>query len=480
MRKSIVVPVICGIFLAPNFVSATSEINKTTSRYLRTNIMCRVATESGHKPLASGMDNFRQSDHMFGYADLYNDGTLNLISGASDFPYYEPTETFPYQGNLSRSRAAYQYAFYDPSSDFIIPSGTKFLGARTVVQDYNGDGIHDVAFIQSGPDAGPTARPWVPRRNEIMLSSEEGYNVSYLPGPASTYHGGTAGDIDSDGDIDIVVTPGVEHRLVAYINDGAGRFSYREIANTNQRTYLHNAKYYSARLWDIDSDGSLDLLVDGHEELTSIYWGNGSYNIFNGEPTILPSENQSMHDIEFGDFVGDGKSELAILSSLSNGTSFHKGVAIQYVKLRGRNVDQIINAERILLPLGNEYLVDENMWFSEFSACDLLDDGDLDLVYEQHGEGSGYLTHVDYSFDFSRLTRLIWENDGAGNLRRVRIEDPIYFMNYDQEGRRLAAEHAQNYGTTVNRYLAPQIFYPTDDGSDYISFRKPNTPPFLD
>ncbi|MDG2299256.1 MAG: hypothetical protein P8L40_06510 [Planktomarina sp.] len=45
---------------------------------------------------------------------------------------------------------------------------------------------------------------YIPGRNEILLSTPTGYKAGYLPGSALHNHGGAAGDIDSDSDVDII------------------------------------------------------------------------------------------------------------------------------------------------------------------------------------------------------------------------------------------------------------------------------------
>ena len=71
------------------------------------------------------------------------------------------------------------------------------------------------------------------------------------------------------------------------------------------------------------------------------------------------------------------------------------------------------------------------MWLAWFTACDLKDDGNLDLVYEQHGERwSQHIYHIkDSSIDWSRIDKVLWINDGK-QFQRVRIEDPMYFRDY--------------------------------------------------
>ena len=256
---------------------SVQQINSTTDRSLRTQYMCRVATEPGVKPDFAGMDNIRVDSINMAYADLYGDGSLEFISGASDEPF--ASNDWMYRnGNRDRSRSSHQYMFFSPDPAFVRPDGTRFLMARTiVVQDFNGDGIDDAAFIQHGPDYAP----FEPRRSEVMLSGTDGYSVGYLPGPRSLWNGGAAGDIDGDGDIDLLATPGPNDEIAAYINDGAGGFTYRLLVGEG-RHKSQNARHFNGFLWDFDGDGVLDILADGHEAQASIYWGLATVHLQSG------------------------------------------------------------------------------------------------------------------------------------------------------------------------------------------------------
>ncbi len=167
---------VCGAYPG----SADSDMNHTTDRHLRQEIMCRVATTPGLKPRFREFHNLRVGYINNAYADLDRDGRPEFISGFSDETFTNDRDPLFKEGNYERSRKKSQYMFFSPNPDFEVPGGTRFLMARTIlVQDFNNDGRHDVVFVQSGPDR----PPYEPRRNEIMLSGPGGYKVRYLPGP---------------------------------------------------------------------------------------------------------------------------------------------------------------------------------------------------------------------------------------------------------------------------------------------------------
>ena len=54
------------------------NINHSTERYRRSQIMCKIATEDNLKPFPTGIDDFRSSPNNSTYADLYGDGSIEL------------------------------------------------------------------------------------------------------------------------------------------------------------------------------------------------------------------------------------------------------------------------------------------------------------------------------------------------------------------------------------------------------------------
>ena len=139
----------------------------------------------------------------------------------------------------------------------------------------------DVVFAQQGRDWAPFQK----MSNYVLLSSEDAYQLIRLPGRKSPYHHGTAGDIDNDGDTDIIIVPGMENRIIAYINRGDGTFDFREVGGTKQKSWDDNERYFFASLWDLDDDGFLDLILGSQKSKTKIIWGT--------VPRILTEKQQS-------------------------------------------------------------------------------------------------------------------------------------------------------------------------------------------
>ncbi|MDE2790527.1 MAG: VCBS repeat-containing protein [Paracoccaceae bacterium] len=420
------------------------NINHTTDRHLRQEIMCRVATTPGLKPRFRELDNLRVSTTNNAYADLDQDGRPEFISGFSDETHRRDDPLFK-DGNFERSRQKSQYMFFSPNSGFEVPKGTRFMMARTIlVQDFNRDRRHDVVFIQHGPDY----EPYEPWRNEIMLSGPDGNKVRYLPGPKSLYHGGAAGDMDNDGDVDIVVTPGPRNEVLAYVNDGKGNFSIRTL-------FRNIGRNYNVTLWDFNGDGHLDLFIDGHREPLTVFWGSQDGYSKRKSQVIEGFDPNLMHDMAFGQFTS-GFPQAAVLSSykpdLPN-SHYYQGYSIDLIELTGGTVEKTENIDWAENPSGR------HLWLAWFTACDLKKDGNLDLVYEQHGE-RWHQGFEDTSINWARIDKVLWINDGK-QFKRVRIEDPMYFRDYFNEA---LVEFAHQHGVSLTKYDPEQVYFRSPDG----------------
>lgn len=472
---------------------AFATVNETTSRHTRTTYMCRVATENALKPVPAGLDHFRMSSGHYGVADLYGDGTIDFFFGFSDDTFSidrikkkndagdlnEPLE--PFIGNRQRSFSNHQYSFYSPNQDFNIPQDTRFLIARTfAVQDFNGDGVDDFVVAQFGRDY----EPWSPRAIELFLSSTQGYTYQALEGGLGQNHGAAAGDIDNDGDVDLIVSRIVPDTILFYENDGKGNFSLRQVDGVNSRSEEYSAE--TVALWDVDSDGNLDFLVarkstpfDGGVAL--VFWGADGFS-FNRKPSVIyvndleDSGDQIIRngyfmrtapgvlDFEFSDFDKDGTTDVAIVTQ----SNFYRQWQISIARFNDRK--------------SSASILDRSEQHSNFSifwitACDLQNDGDVDLVYEHFGQDYRNVWKTTVATDTSRMDKYVWINDGLGVFQRYLLESPIYFSSRYKP---YLQANAEWLGVAQNGYLPSQVYFPNilDERARYLhpfySLERPN------
>ena len=174
---------------------------------------------------------------------------------------------------------------YEWSSDemFIHPpaKGNKIPGYAfangVLVADYNGDDIPDI-FVHD------SSFGWDGDYQSLYLSNPDGtwtYSTfSNVKGVKKDFgHGGTTGDIDGDGDIDILVTKQGKG-LACYFNDGTGNFKYKSQCYSGMITY-------TVSLADVDGDGDLDAYVGSNS-----YNGKGGVGQYGGGYRILENNGK--------------------------------------------------------------------------------------------------------------------------------------------------------------------------------------------
>ena len=140
---------------------------------------------------------------------------------------------------------------------------TETLGSGVIAFDYDGDGDPDLLFVDNGPLPGYTGE-----RPRTRLFRNEGgrrfLDVTDRSGVEVRDYGmgGTAGDVDGDGDLDLYVTAYGTSQL--FRNEGDGTF-----ADVTERAGVGNGSWAtSAAFADADRDGDLDLYVANYLAFT--------------------------------------------------------------------------------------------------------------------------------------------------------------------------------------------------------------------
>jgi hypothetical protein len=114
------------------------------------------------------------------------------------------------------------------------------------ISDVNGDGLDDLYVCQPG---GLPNRLFIQNEDGTCRDTSKESGTDWL----NQSHGSVFGDLDNDGDQDLVV--GVQDGLLVMSNDGAGKFSVRS------GLILPAAVPYSITLADYDQDGDLDVFA---------------------------------------------------------------------------------------------------------------------------------------------------------------------------------------------------------------------------
>ncbi len=210
-------------------------------------------------------------------------------------------------------------------------SGRRYIveiaGGGVIAFDYDADGFPDLFFVNGSPLPGTEG----PRRGNALyrnLGDGTFRDVTEDAGLSGEGYGmgGTASDVDNDGDLDVFVTAFGENQLYRNEGDGTFRALSRESGVDNDRWSS------SAAFFELDGDGFLDLYVanyldftlEAHRECVSPTAGLLSY--------CHPQEYGGTADILYrnrGDGTFDDVSVESGFASLTEGKGFGV-VALDY------------------------------------------------------------------------------------------------------------------------------------------------------
>ena len=238
--------------------------------------------------------------------------------------------------------------------------------------DFNGDGLLDIFASDGGTNTWDGKENKQKEKNDLYYLSQPngswlestvthvtGHGVKKGRGLANYTHNATVGDIDNDGDIDIVVPSnkwvGHNGEILCYINQGDGHMVVRRCGDQWG---------FEVELGDIDNDGDLDIVAGGSLHNSMEEWG--WYN---------PDPQRSYHGILLNDGTGN----------------FYE---------RGFEFPQHKNSN--------------GFWYSNvpnISVADLDGDGDLDVI--------NGLVGVHYQ----GVAMVIEENIGNGQFRTALVDE---------------------------------------------------------
>lgn len=256
------------------------------------------------------------------YVDMNNDGREDIF-----YPYTT-------NGGLSKPAVLLNYGNYYENDNSMLP--TDYVGnentRKTLVGDYNNDSLPDLFLINQGYED-PTTGRFNKEANTLLLSNKvtHKYELGILPNIGIDFwHGGASGDLNNDGNIDIVVSAGLKSVLL--IGDGKGNFT----ANTLKD--LTNGAHMTIEIVDVNKDGQNDIIMTGDEGIdnppaylsySKIYFNNnGSFD----NQLIMCDVNSDwriVEDIACEDIDGDGINEIILDRQTSFGSaklSFYKFV----------------------------------------------------------------------------------------------------------------------------------------------------------
>jgi hypothetical protein len=284
------------------------------------------------------------------------------------------------------------------------------LGRQLLVADYNNDNILDFYVADHGVGTHNGVR------DSYFLSQPNGTWVESSKTHLSHSnfvvfdHGGATGDIDNDGDMDVVITETnwntTGTALWCLINDGTGYLNKRKCGGIFA---------FALELADMDGDGYLDVLLGAHEyeqsiDFTGIVWNDGRGNFNKHNNTRLPQHKKkwgSVPEVSAADLDNDGDLDIVY----SRAGKLYVGTAIQIIENLGNKnfkdhgIIPLVEAPADFIPLteGNEW----NDFVDMIKFRDLDEDGDIDLYFSSGSiktNGIVLLNQGDFAFEFEAKT----------------------------------------------------------------------------
>ncbi|MFO0972828.1 MAG: FG-GAP-like repeat-containing protein [Phycisphaerae bacterium] len=249
--------------------------------------------------------------------------------------------------------------------------------------DIDNDGDLDIVLA---PDFATAPR--------LLLNNGTGVfaDVSAARLPAMTLGSARAqfADIDNDGDLDLYFVNGVTSRAGTgrgrlLLNDGAGFFTEVTATNTPNQT---TAEPMDCIFADVDGDFDLDLRISSTAASQSKLYINNGAGVFSDGSGSVPADN-NCYSYDFGDIDGDG--DLDMLGA--NGSPV---TANAEILLRNNGAGLFTDISANLSP--NPAQDDNDSKFLDYDM-----DGDLDLFIAHIGSGG----------------EKIYSNNGAGVFTQV-------------------------------------------------------------
>ncbi|UCD84959.1 MAG: VCBS repeat-containing protein, partial [Deltaproteobacteria bacterium] len=220
----------------------------------------------------------------------------DTVSGLSDGPHTAVARAVDRGGNeVFSAPHNFNVDTTAPVVSIISPSPGSWSGGTVVITGTVSDAVEvgnsaTLCLVPQGGDcviftlAAPTATP--------TYSESGSLDADF-------------GDMDRDGDLDIVVANhNGQNRL--YLNDGTGVFT-----DGTTRMPPDSDLSYDVELADVNGDLSLDIFVSNYGQ-NRLYLNNGSGIFTDGTSARLPIDSDLSRDAEFGDVDKDGYLDIVI------------------------------------------------------------------------------------------------------------------------------------------------------------------------
>lgn len=254
--------------------------------------------------------------------DFDDDGDVDLIV----FQVATPTYPATYRRVLAFRNVG---GTFEDATDEVLGTLELVNPRAWHVGDFNGDGRDEIFIGATGTDTEPVPG----EQSRLLIQSVDGRLVdesaARIPQHDSYTHGLGVGDLEGDGDLDLLLANYIRDTPRLYMNDGAGQFSEVTYRLPDFVTDGEPPQNPSAALCDVNGDGRADAIFGGnyHADLPSEYGPNellmqeaSGHFVRDPEFTLPPKFYQPEGVtvfIECADLNGDGAPELVLATDIN-------------------------------------------------------------------------------------------------------------------------------------------------------------------
>jgi hypothetical protein len=284
--------------------------------------------------------------------------------------------------------------------------------------DMNGDGYLDVV-------AGNTFQPnrlYLNNRTATPFANVAGSNITTA---SNNTYALALGDVDGDGDLDVVAGNFSEANRL-YLNNGSATPFVGVTSNT---LTADSADTLAIALGDVDGDGDLDIVAANYNQPNRLYLNNGSGS-FTGSNLTADSDNTSA--IALGDVDGDGDLDVVAGNQFQpNRLYLNNGTAAPFNGVTGSDITA------------------DSQFTNAIALGDVDSDGDLDVIGGTSGQPNRLYLNNGTAAPFAGAT---------GNDITTAGQNTYALALGDVDGDGHLDVTEGNLGQPNRLYLAPRLY----------------------